>query len=121
MAVNEIAKAIYLTDDRDLLEEDLRALVIFHGGNGDWYVQVTPAHGRSVEGVRICTSGGASTNCPGLGPAIAEAFRAIMAAQNGNKYNPLPSREEMQAELNAWHQRFPDMKFDGFFDIVESE
>ncbi|HIH2744858.1 TPA: hypothetical protein ACYLN4_000524 [Burkholderia lata] len=119
--MSELATAIYLTDDRDLPEQDLRALVIFPGGNGDWYVQVTPPHGRSTEGVRICTSGGASTNCPGLGPAIAEAFRAIMASQNGSKHDPLPSREEMQAELNAWRQRFPDRQFDGFFDIVEAE
>lgn len=44
-----------------------------------------------------------------------------MASQNGSKHDPLPSREEMQAELNAWRQRFPDRQFDGFFDIVEAE
>lgn len=44
-------KAVYLTDDRDLPVEDQRALVIFPGGNGDWYVQVAPAHGRTNQGV----------------------------------------------------------------------
>lgn len=105
-------KAIYLTDDRDLPEEDLRTLVIFPGGNGDWYVQVAPANGRSMDGVRICTSGGAATQCPGLGVAIAEAYRAIQAADKGDR-RPQPSRLELMDELSAWRSRFPNMKFNG--------
>lgn len=70
-------RAVYLTDDRDLPEEDQRALVIFPGGNGDWYVQVTGANGMGWDGVRLCTSGGASTKVPGLTSAIAEAYRCI--------------------------------------------
>ncbi len=61
-----------------------RTLVIFQGGNGDWYVQVAPRHGRTSEGVRLCTSGGASSHAPGLTVAIASAHRAIMAAQRGD-------------------------------------
>lgn len=29
-------KVMYVTDDRDLPDEDQRSLVIFQGGNGDW-------------------------------------------------------------------------------------
>lgn len=66
----------YLTDDRD--ERHLNELVITIGGNGDWYVAVVPqGTGTIGRGVRICTSGGASIACPGLGGAIADAFRAI--------------------------------------------
>ncbi len=68
----------YLTDDRD--QRHLNELVITIGGNGDWYVAVVPkGQGTIGRGVRICTSGGASIACPGLGCAIADAFRAIEA------------------------------------------
>jgi hypothetical protein len=70
----------YLTDDRDY--KDRNELVITQGGNGDWYVATVPeGHGAAGRGVRICTSGGASTRCPGLAPAIANAFRAIAKAR----------------------------------------
>uniref|UniRef100_A0A6H1ZIP6 Uncharacterized protein n=1 Tax=viral metagenome TaxID=1070528 RepID=A0A6H1ZIP6_9ZZZZ len=105
-------KAVYLTDDRDYPVEDQRTLVIFSGGNGDWYVQVAPAHGRTTEGVRICTSGGAASQCPGLGIAIADAYRAIRAA--GNDDPPPRSRFELEAEVDAWRRRFPGLMFDGF-------
>ena len=91
--------AVYLTDDRDLPENDLRTLVIFQGGNGDWYVQVAPHHGRTTEGVRLCTSGGASSHAPGLTVAIASAYRAIMAAQRGEPAPP--SRMDMEEEVAA--------------------
>ncbi len=110
-------KAVYLTDDRDLPEDDQRALVIFPGGNGDWYVQVAPAHGRTTEGVRICTSGGASTQCPGLGVAIAEAYRAMQATQRGER-RVVPSRMDLEDELSAWRARFPDFGYE-FCEIVE--
>ncbi len=99
--------AMYLTDDRDLPEDEQRSLVIFQGGNGDWYVQVEHAHGRTSEGVRICTSGGAATACPGLGVAIAEAYRAMLAAQSGEIRKPAPSRGEIEDELRAWREAFP--------------
>lgn len=100
-------KVTYRTDDRDLPEEDQRVLVIFPGGNGDWYVQVAPLHGRTMDGVRICTSGGAASHCPGLAPAIAKAYRAMQAAQRGET-PPALSMMDMEAELEAWRKRFPD-------------
>jgi hypothetical protein len=111
-------KAMYLTDDRDLPDEDLRTLVIFPGGNGDWYVQVAPKHGRTHVGVRISTSGGAASQCPGLGVAIAEAYRAMAAAQCGVKQDYVPSRTELEDEVRAWRNAYPSRTF-MFGDIVD--
>lgn len=110
-------KAMYLTDDRDLPEDEQRALVIFFGGNGDLYVQVAPKHGRTMEGVRICTSGGASTQCPGLGVALAEAYRAMQAAERGER-RQVQSRSELEEEVRAWRAKFPKLECQ-FGDIVE--
>lgn len=110
-------KAMYLTDDRDLPEGDQRTLVIFPGGNGDWYVQVAPANGMTTEGVRICTSGGASTACPGLGVAIAEAYRAMKAAQSGER-RVVRSRMDLEEELAAWRSRFPNLDYQ-FGELAE--
>ncbi len=72
----------YLTDDRD--HEKRNELVISHGGNGDWYVAITPeGEGTIGRGVRICTSGGAAEYCPGLPRAIAAAFQAIKEGRPG--------------------------------------
>ena len=50
---------------------------------GDWYVAVVPeGKGTIGRGVRICTSGGASTSVPGLAPAIANAYRLLISARN---------------------------------------
>ena len=78
--MTEIVREIrYLTDDRD--KKRRNELVITKGDNGDWYVAVAPeGEGIIGRGVRICTSGGASTRVPGLGPAIADAFRALLDA-----------------------------------------
>lgn len=111
---------IYLTDDRDLPEDEQRTLVIFPGGNGDWYVQVAPKNGRTTEGVRLCTSGGASSHCPGLTAAIAEAYRAMIAAQKGQP-NPSRSRVDLEEEIEAWRRSFPGKVYDGRFSIIDEE
>ena len=68
----------YLTDDRDI--DDRLELVIMQGDNGDWYVGVVPeGEGCIRRMVRLCTSGGASSRCPGLTVAISKAYRAIAA------------------------------------------
>ena len=103
-------QAYYLTDDRDIPEEEQRALVIFQGENGDLYVQVTHKNGRSTEGVRICTSGGAATHCPGLPVAIADAYRCIRAAARGERAAPRESREELEAEVAAWRKKYPSQQ-----------
>jgi len=105
--------AIYLTDDRDLPLKDQRTLVIFHGGNGDWYVQVCDYTGRGFDGVRLCTSGGASSACPGLTTAIKDAYDAIRG-------KPARSRYDLEQEVTAWRERFPHLDFNNF-DIVEKE
>lgn len=69
----------YVTDDRGSCRGSREnELVIEIGGNGDWYVSVvSKGSGTLGRGVRICTSGGAASRCPGLPSAIADAFRAI--------------------------------------------
>lgn len=52
-------------------------LAISMGGNGDWYVEVRTGTERFGPAVRISTHGGASSSHPGLGTAIARAYRAI--------------------------------------------
>jgi hypothetical protein len=82
----------YLTDDRD---HTLRhELCITMGGNGDWYVSVVKEGEAPIAGVRICTSGGAATAAPGLGVAIANAFRALLA-----KTKPAPLEPKRYANL----------------------
>ncbi|PLX20676.1 hypothetical protein C0584_05555 [Candidatus Parcubacteria bacterium] len=63
--MSEITEVRYLTDDRDMPHR--HELVITMGRNGDWYVAVVPEGEVPVRSVRICTSGGASRNAPGLG------------------------------------------------------
>lgn len=116
----ENTKAVYVTDDRDLPVDEQLALVIFQGGNGDWYVQVAPRHGQTMVGVRISTSGGAAMHCPGLGPAVAEAYRAMIAAQRGEAHSEVATRADLERELGAWRTAYPSRRFDGFFDIVDS-
>jgi len=68
----------YVTDDRDHQREDRGKLVIFPGGNGDWYIATMPESDRySRFAVRLCTSGGASGAVPGLTEAIRDAYRAM--------------------------------------------
>ncbi len=76
--MNDENEVRYLDDDRD--HRNPNELVINIGSNGDWYVAVVPeGQGTVGRSVRLCTSGGASTRCPGLTGAIADAFRAIKA------------------------------------------
>lgn len=56
-------------------------LTISQGGNGDWYVAVLPKGHRIGPSVRLRTSGGAATGCPGLTIAIADAYRALGGEQ----------------------------------------
>lgn len=110
--------AVYLTDDRDLPDEELRTLVIFPGGNGDWYVQIAPKNGRTSEGVRLCTSGGASTHCPGLTTGIAMAYRAMIAAQNGDRTGAQPSYGDLEREVRAWRSKATKYEYDPRSDEI---
>jgi hypothetical protein len=66
----------YLTDDRDQRGERHK-LMIQWGNNGDWYVSVIPEGYLIGPTVRLCTSGGASSRCPGLTKAISDAYQAM--------------------------------------------
>jgi hypothetical protein len=105
---------MYLTDDRDKPKDEQRHLVIAIGGNGDWYVGTSDHNGRDQQTVRICTSGGAASNCPGLGVAIADAYRAMAAGVNGEHRKHVPMRADLEDELAAWRRRFPKIEFNGF-------
>lgn len=113
-------KATYKTDDRDYPIEDQMALTIIAGGNGDWYVSTHPVGQVSIHAVRICTSGGASSQCPRLGIAIAEAFSAI---KNAELKKPLaeypPSYVELLAEVQAWRSKYTNQEFDQFNSIKD--
>ena len=104
--------AVYLTDDRDHAPENLRTLVIFPGGNGDWYVHVAGANGITTDGVRLCTSGGASTQCPGLTIGIAMAYRAMMAAQRGESLGAQATYDDLEREVAAWRAKAPKYEYD---------
>lgn len=91
----------YLTDDRDDEPERRHELVIFPGGNGDWYLGVWPEGVRgSPNTVRICTSGGASTAAPALPICVARMYRAL--GHDG------PSRRA-QSELSAIRAHITDV------------
>lgn len=101
-----LEKLSYLTDDRDRPDDEQRQLVIFAGGNGDWYVQVAPKDGVTFEGVRISTSGGAASQCPGLGAAIGDAYRAMKVSKEGGQ-RPV-YRHELEDEIRAWRKAYPN-------------
>jgi hypothetical protein len=109
----------YLTDDRDAAPEEQHSLVILAGGNGDWYVGVGNQQGRAHEFVRLCTSGGASSSCPGLTVAIAEAYRSMKAAQQGERPDA-PSYSDLLEEVGAWRRHYPVMVCQ-FGHIVENQ
>lgn len=112
--------ATFQTDNRDLPIEEQMALTIISGGNGDWYVSTHPVGQVSLHAVRICTSGGAVTNCPRLGIAISEAFTAI---KNAEQKKPLreyePTYNDLLEEVQAWRSKYPHQNFDGMFSIIE--
>lgn len=85
----------YSTDDIDLPKNQRYELIISPGPNGDWYV-ATDHEGRRgmFSSVRLCTSGGAETNCPGLTNAIADAYRAMGGAPS---YGKIVERSEADA------------------------
>lgn len=109
---------MYLIDDRDKPKDEQRHLVVAHGGNGDWYVGTADHNGRDQQTVRICTSGGAASNCPGLGVSIAEAYRAMAAGVAGEHRKYVPLRADLEDELEAWRRRFSELKFNGF-ELIE--
>lgn len=82
----------YLTDDRDYPTSEQRELMIFQGGNGDYYVQIVEPGHRILRGVRICMSGGASSENPALARAISDAYRALYDSAHGRQSATPPLR-----------------------------
>lgn len=110
---DEFEQAVFVTDDRDKPLEEQLSLRIMQGGNGDWYVSIAPVDQVAINGVRISTSGGASTSTPGLTVAIADAYTAIMAAEHGSQLRTPENRRDMEEELAAWRSKFSNYEFDG--------
>jgi hypothetical protein len=73
--MNNYAERHYLTDDRD--QNNRFELVVMHAPNGDYYIGSVPEGSVFTTGVRICTSGGASSKNPKLARAIYEVFQAL--------------------------------------------
>lgn len=74
--MSEYVEHRYLTDDRD--QERRHELVIFWAPNGDFYIGSVPEGEFMVrQGVRICTSGGASSRNPKLVKAVRDLFEAL--------------------------------------------
>lgn len=110
MKENQITEARYLSDDRD--EESPKELLIEPGGNGDWYVGVVEKGAGGVgRSIRICTSGGASTKVPGLGQAIATAFRILI----GDRVQEERAEPIEEALRNVTEVRYRTDDRDGMF------
>lgn len=76
---------IYPTDDQDdPIPWDFHVRL---AKNGDWYVGTAPSKAKPLRWVRITTSG---SRCPGVAPAIAEAFkvmgRMFFVSEVGQRY-----------------------------------
>lgn len=67
----------YLTDDRHTVSRP-HELVVMWAPNGDYYIGSAPEGQHMMwQGVRICTSGGASSRNPPLMKAVAAIFQAL--------------------------------------------
>lgn len=107
---HKITEARYLSDDRD--EESPKELLIELGSNGDWYIGVVEEGAGGVgRSIRICTSGGASTKAPGLGQAIATAFRILI----GEKVREERAEPIDEALRNVTEVRYRTDDRDGMF------
>lgn len=70
----------YLTDDRDM--EHQAKIIIFMGGNGDYYQQIMWRDeinnlNEMSPAVRVCTSGGASSSNPDFLRAVSDQYDAL--------------------------------------------
>lgn len=103
-----IGEVRYLTDDRDD-PKPRNELSIFRGGNGDWYVGVSPEGAMGLgQFVRICTSGGAASSCPALVQAVSDAYVALAAQAEAGCSIPdpqmtAPAEEALYRALVASH------------------
>jgi len=70
----------YQTDDRDLAHA--ATILTYLAGNGDWYQQIKWTDHRKINrispAIRYCTSGGASTNYPGLVLSVHDHYKTLL-------------------------------------------
>lgn len=115
VVMSEFEEVVFVTDDRDKPDEERLSLRVIQGGNQDWYVSIAPENKGAINGVRICTSGGASCSHPGLTSAISDVYTALHNAKHGIRDKQHQSRSELQEEIMAWRNQFPNLEFDGLF------
>jgi hypothetical protein len=78
----------YTTDDRDY--EHKATMIMFAGGNGDYYQQINWTDHRGLiqqsPAIRYCTSGGCSTRNPALLSAVVDQYRALGEERTMKQY-----------------------------------
>lgn len=104
--------AVFSTDETGYTLKTAPELHICFGGNGDWYVQSMNQANRSVFGVRLALSGGASWAIPNLCRNISSMYRFIHSevAQS----HEFITYEALHIEVESWRKRYPDQCFTGF-------
>ena len=71
----------YRSDDRDLGERNDTDLMVYQGGNGDWYLTIVP-HGQHIGPTVRLTTSGVPRGCEGVPVALARLFRALPVSPN---------------------------------------
>jgi hypothetical protein len=77
-------EARYRSDDRDLPGSD-NDLVIFFGGNGDWYVSIVK-HGERIGPAARVTTSGVPRGFEGVAPAVARLHAALRGDRSGERF-----------------------------------
>lgn len=94
----------YHSDDRDLERGD-NDLLVYPGGNGDWYVTIVEHGKRLGPTVRITTSGSPDGQ-EGVAAAVAHLFRAMGGERDPAVAEQRPALEAMsRAQLVAWAEQ----------------
>ena len=71
----------YVSSETSSLEDEPNKLVMWRGGNGDYYMSICPASHRAGITIRFETSGGCATRNLDLLKAIGSVFRALEEAE----------------------------------------
>lgn len=107
----------YRSDDRDFDDGD-NDLMVYSGGNGDWYLTIVPHGHRIGPTVRVRTSGGPPEQ-PLAGVGVAQLWHALAFAPTrqlsmftGND-QPWSLREVLKKLVHAADILLDDHQYDG--------
>lgn len=96
----------------------LNSLQILLGGNQDWYVSKVCSGNKELRGVRLCTSGGASSRSPELVTGVAEIYRILLSPFELDKQSP--SYPVIQQEVLSFRENHPEHEYRfGFIQAKE--